>query len=206
LAEHTWGIAKGITHFAWCTVGKGYGGYLYLDDRLYGGYHGFAGNFGHTTLDEINSYTCGSGRRGCFVSFVAGPAIARAGQAAADSGRSPLLAELAGGCPVNTRMVFQANAADDPAAVEIINQVIRLISINLGGVVNTLDLHMIVMGGGVVNASTDFVLRINSRIRDFLETEEAKRDFMVVNETFPNAAIFGSAADFFVSVGFLPAL
>ena len=96
--------------------------------------------------------------------------------------------------------------ADDPAAVEIINQVIRLISINLGGVVNTLDLHMIVMGGGVVNASTDFVLRINSRIRDFLETEEAKRDFMVVNETFPNAAIFGSAADFFVSVGFLPAL
>jgi glucokinase len=203
LAEHTWGIARGITHFAWCTVGTGYGGYLFLDDKIYGGYHGFAGNFGHTTLDEINGYPCGCGRRGCFETFVAGPAIARAGQAAVDSGRSPLLAQLAGDRPVSTHMVFQANANGDPAAVEIINQVIRLISINLGGVVNTLDLHMIVMGGGVVNASPDFVPRINARIRDFLETEEAKRDLMVVKETFPNAALFGSAADFFISHGCL---
>ncbi|HMD88184.1 MAG TPA: ROK family protein [Anaerolineaceae bacterium] len=206
LAEHTWGIAKGISDFAWCTVGTGYGGYLYLNDRLYDGYHGFAGEIGHTTYDDIHGYPCGCGRRGCFETFVTGPAIARAGQSAIDSGRSPIMSELAGGNPVSSYMVFQAKDAGDPAAVEIIDQVIRLISINLGSLVNILDLHMIVMGGGIVNASPDFVPRINSLIRDFLETEEAKRDLLVVKETFPNAALFGSAADFFIYNSFLPAI
>jgi predicted NBD/HSP70 family sugar kinase len=203
LAEHTWGAAKGVRNFIWATVGTGYGGYLYLEDRLYGGYHGFAGNFGHITLDEIHGYPCGCGRRGCFETFVAGPAIARQGQAAVDAGRSPLMARLAGGQPVTTRIVFQAEAAGDKAATEIIEQVIRLISINLGGVVNLLDLEMIVMGGGVVNASPDFVQRIDRRIRDYLMTEEAKRDLKVVKESFPNAAVFGAAADFFQTHGFM---
>jgi glucokinase len=203
LAEHAWGAARGVSHFLWATVGTGYGGFLFLEDHLYGGYHGFAGNFGHITLDEVNGYPCGCGRRGCFETFVAGPAIARAGQAAVDARRSPMLADLAAGKTVTTKMVFQAYQAGDPASLEIIDQVIRLISINLGGVINLLDLKMIVMGGGVVNASPDFVPRINRRIRDFLMTEEAKHDLQVVKETFPNAALFGAAADFFYRTGIL---
>jgi len=60
---------------------------------------------------------------------------------------------------------------------EIIEQVIRLISINLGGLVNILDLEMIIMGGGVTHATPEFVTRVSQRIRDYLETAEAIRDF-----------------------------
>jgi glucokinase len=203
LAEHTWGAAKGVEHFIWATVGTGYGGFLWIKDGLYGGFHGFAGNFGHITLDEVNGYPCGCGRRGCFETFVAGPAIARAGQAAVNAGQSKMLAGMSAEKPVSTRMVFDARAAGDPAAVEIIENVIRLISINLGGVINLLDLQMIVMGGGVVNASPDFVECINRRIRDFLMTEEAKRDLRVVKESFPNSALFGAAAMVFDKQGLL---
>jgi glucokinase len=198
LAEHTWGAARGLRNFAWCTVGTGYGGYLYLEDRLYSGSHSSAGNFGHITMDEINGHPCGCGRRGCFETYVAGPAIARQGQQAAEDGRSPMLVQMAAGSPVTTRMVCQASQAGDPAAAAIIEQVIRLISINLGGVVNLLDLDMIVMGGGVVHSSPDFVDRIQARIRDFLMTDEAKQDLKVVKETFSNAPLVGSAADFFI--------
>jgi glucokinase len=203
LAEHTWGVARGVRNFIWATVGTGYGGFLYIEDKLYGGNHGFAGNFGHITLDEVNGYPCGCGRNGCFETYVAGPGIARAGQAAVIEGRSSMMAEMAAGQPVTTRMVFAARAAGDPAAIEVIDQVIRLISINLGGVVNLLDLEMIVMGGGVVNASDDFVDLVNARIRDFLMTEEAKRDLKVVKESFPNSALFGAAADVFQRQGLL---
>ena len=203
LAERIWGVASGVHNFAWCTIGTGYGGYLYLKDRLYGGSHGFAGNFGHITLDEINGYPCGCGRRGCFETFVAGPAIARQGQQAADGNRSPMLIQMADGKPVTTRMVIQASQAGDPAAVEIIEQVIRLISINLGGVVNLLDLDMIVIGGGVANSSSDFIQRIDRRIRDFLMTEEAKRDLKIIKESFSNATLYGAAADFFIREGYL---
>jgi glucokinase len=193
-----------VRDFAWCTIGTGFGGYFYLNNCMVGGLHGFAGNFGHITLDEINGYPCGCGRRGCFETFVAGPAIARAGQSAAGSGRSPLLAQLAGDGPVTTRMVFQAEASGDPASVEIIKDVIRLIAINLGGVVTLLDLKMIVMGGGVVTATPDFIQRICARIQDFLMTEEAKRDLEIAKESFYNSALYGAAADFFIREGILP--
>ncbi len=201
LGEAVWGVAKNVRHMAWGTIGTGYGGYMILDGKLYGGAHGFAGNFGHMTLDEVNGYPCGCGRRGCFETFVAGPAIARAGQAAADQGRSPLLVELAAGQPVTTRLVFQAESAGDPAAVEILDKVVRLISINLGGLVNMLDLEMIVLGGGVVDGKPELVQRIHRRIRDFLMTAEAQRDLQVVRESLPNSPLWGAAADTLIRAG-----
>ena len=182
LAEVQWGAARGVRNFAWATVGTGYGGYLYLDGKLFDGTHGFAGNFGHTTLDEVHGAPCGCGRNGCFETYVAGPGIARAGQQAADSGESPFLASIASERAITSHDLFAAEAAHDPTAHAIIENVIRLIAINLGSVVNILDLDMIVMGGGVVNACPDFVLRVSQRIREHLMTEEAIRDLQVVRD------------------------
>jgi len=204
LAEHIWGAAQGVQYFAWCTIGTGYGGYLYLDNQLYGGFHGFAGNFGHITYDEIHGFPCGCGKRGCFETFVAGPAIARAGQAAADAGHSPLMAELSQDGRVTTQVVFQAYTQGDPAAIEIVQRVVRLVAINLSGVVNLLDLEMIVMGGGIVRACPDIVELVSTRIRDYLMTTEAKRDLRIVRETFENATLYGAAADVFIRSGILP--
>jgi predicted NBD/HSP70 family sugar kinase len=203
LAEAIWGGARGVRNFLWATVGTGYGGYLWLNSELYGGSHGFAGNFGHITLDEINGFPCGCGRKGCVETFVSGPAIARAGQAALEAGRSPALARLAQNGRVTSAMVFQAEAAGDAEAQAILAQVIRLIAINLGGVVNLLDLDMIVMGGGVTHGSPDFVERVSRRIRDFLMTAEARRDLQVVHESFSNATLFGAAAHVFVEAGII---
>jgi glucokinase len=203
LAEHIWGAAQGVNYFAWCTIGTGYGGYLYLDNQLYGGFHGFAGNFGHITYDEIHGYPCGCGKRGCFETYVAGPAIARAGQAAVDAGHSPLMAELSQDGRVTTQVVFQAYAQGDPAAVEIVQRVVRLVAINLSGVVNLLDLEMIVMGGGIVRACPDIVELVSTRIRDYLMTAEAKHDLRIVRESFENAALYGAAADVYFRSGII---
>ena len=201
LAEAIWGAGRGIRNFAWATVGTGYGGYLFLNGRLYGGAHGFAGNFGHITLDERNGYPCGCGRRGCFETFVAGPALARAGQAAHDAGESSILAALAEDGIVSTRMVFRAIELGDAAATQIVDDAIRLICINLGGMVNTLDIDLIVMGGGVTAAASWFVERINAEIRAYLMTVEARRDLRVLRESLPNAALWGAAAHVFAVAG-----
>ena len=198
LAEILWGAAHNYRNFAWCTVGTGFGGYLYLNGKLYDGTHGFAGNFGHYTLDEINGAPCGCGRKGCFETFVSGPAIARAGQRAAEEGKSEYLKAISAERSITTRDVFSASSIGDPQAGLIIDEVIRIISINLGGLTNILDLDIIVMGGGVVNASPDFVPRINQKIREYLMTEEAIRDLKVVKESFENSALIGAAADVFL--------
>jgi len=204
LAEAVWGHGAGERNFVWATVGTGYGGYLFLDGRLYGGAHGFAGNFGHSTYDEINGHACGCGRRGCFETFVAGPAIARAGQAAHEAGRSLILSSLATDGRVSTRDVFQAIELGDPVAAQIVDDAIRLICINLGGMVNLLDIKLIVMGGGVTKAAPWLVERINERIRAYLMTVEAQRELRVVRESSANAALWGAAAHVFAAEGILP--
>jgi glucokinase len=194
LAEHTWGAARGLSHFCWCTVGTGYGGYLYLEGKPYDGYHGIAGPFGHNTLDEINGYPCGCGRRGCVETCVAGPAIARQGQKALETGASPALARLAGSSPVNPSMVAEAFRQGDPASVKIIEEVVRMIAVSLGGVNNLLDLQLFILGGGVIHALPELVGMIDIKIRAYLMSEEAKRDLRIVRESFSNSSLYGAAA------------
>jgi glucokinase len=203
VGELVWGAAKGLKYVAWATDGTGYGGYLFLDGRLIDGTHGFAGPFGHNTLDEKNGYPCGCGRKGCVETFVSGPGIARAGQKAAENGESIALAAIIKERPVTTRDVFAAEAAGDAGAHAVIEEVIRLLSISLSGLVNTLDLDMIIFGGGVTHASPDFVERVDRRIRDFLMSEEAIRDLRVIRETHKNSCLIGAAAEVFVQQGIL---
>jgi glucokinase len=201
IGEALWGAAKGVRHFAWATIGTGYGAYLFLDGKLYGGEHGFAGNFGHNTYDEINGRLCGCGLRGCFESFVAGPAIARAGQEAVDEGQSQMLADRAKDSPVTTRMVFQAEQAGDPAAKKIIADNIRLVGISLASIVNLLDISLIVLGGGVTKGTPDYISRIEAKTRDYLMTVEARRELRIVPETFSNSVLYGAAANVFIQKG-----
>jgi glucokinase len=201
LGEVVWGAAREARHFAWVTIGTGFGAYLYLDGKLYGGKHGFAGNIGHNTIDEVDGYPCGCGRKGCLETYVAGPAIARAGQAALETGTSPALQRLAVDGKVTTGMVFQAEAMGDPAAAEIIDRAIGMAVIGLAGLVNTLDLELIVLGGGVAHGCPDFPERVDRQIRRYLMSAEAGQDLQIKGESLPNSALFGAAADVFVRRG-----
>jgi glucokinase len=205
MAEVLWGKAKGLKYVAWMTLGTGYGGYLFLDGKLYGGVHGFAGNLGHNIYDEKTGDLCGCGQKGCFESFVAGPAIANQGQIVADQGKSKILDDLSENRqhPVTTKMVFQAESLGDQASKEIIEEVIRKLGISLSSMVNLLDLEMIVLGGSVWKGSPGFIKRVDKRVRDFLMTEEAKRDLKITTESFQNSALVGAAADVFLHTGLL---
>lgn len=205
VAEVLWGHAKGYQHVAWMTLGTGYGGYLFLDGKLYDGSHGFAGNLGHSIYDERKGELCGCGQRGCFESYVAGPAIAQQGQVAVDLGRSKLLEELVEkyGHPVTTKMVFEAEAKGDPTASEIIAGVVRKLGISLSSMVNLLDLEMIVLGGGVLSGSPNFMERVDQSVRKYLMTKEAKRDLKIVRESFENSALVGAGAYVFIKNGIL---
>jgi glucokinase len=203
LAEQTRGAARGARNFCWVTLGTGYGGYLFLDGKLFDGHHGIAGPFGHNTIDEVNGYLCGCGRRGCVETYVAGPAIARAGQAAREAGESALLAELAGAAKVSTPMVIRAFHQGDPTAIRIIGEVARIISISLAGVNNLLDLEMFILGGGIVRALPELVDLVDRKMRGYLMSEEAKRDLQIKRESFPNASLIGAAMHAFVNQGML---
>jgi predicted NBD/HSP70 family sugar kinase len=74
LAEGLWGVGRGFTDFAYIKVSTGIGAGLVLNGSLYRGVGGYAGEIGHTTIEE-DGPLCRCGNRGCLEMFAAAPAL-----------------------------------------------------------------------------------------------------------------------------------
>jgi predicted NBD/HSP70 family sugar kinase len=81
VAEVAWGAGAGAADVVYLKLSRGIGAGLILDDRLYGGAIGTAGEIGHTTR-TAEGELCRCGNRGCLETTAGTDAIARrAGQA-----------------------------------------------------------------------------------------------------------------------------
>ena len=63
LAEWKFGAGRGHHNVLYLTISTGVGGGVIINDRLLQGYHGLAGELGHTTVQE-GGPLCGCGQRG----------------------------------------------------------------------------------------------------------------------------------------------
>lgn len=201
IGEASWGVGRGLDHFAWVTLGTGFGAALFLQGKVFGGERGFAGAFGHNTVDEIQGYPCGCGRRGCLETYASGRALARNGQAAVDMGHQTLLREIADGQPITAEMVFHAATKGDLTAKHLVDQLIRYASIGISQLINILDIKLIIMGGGLTKAGPEFIRKINTETKKHLFNAEAANVIMIIKETLPNSALFGAAANVFMQCG-----
>ncbi|HVC38860.1 MAG TPA: ROK family protein [Candidatus Dormibacteraeota bacterium] len=137
LAEYRRGTGRGTQDFVYVTVSTGIGAGLILGGRLYRGYQGSAGEFGHMVIFP-GGPACNCGNRGCLEALASGTAIAReAGVASAFE-------------------VSRMASAGDPAARAILSRAARYIGLALGGLINLLNPEAVALGGGVVASSPDF--------------------------------------------------
>lgn len=74
LAEHRHGIARGHDTSVFVKVSSGVGAGIVLEDRLFHGNGGTAGEIGHLTLDE-NGPVCRCGSRGCLEAYTSTVAL-----------------------------------------------------------------------------------------------------------------------------------
>lgn len=125
-------------------LGTGVGGGLVVRGEVVDGRTGIAGEWGHNRLPglpdaEAASHPCYCGRMGCLEQFLSGPALER--RYAAAAGISRPLAEIAA----------RASAGQDPHAGATIDWLVGALARSLSVVVNIVDPHAIVLGGGVSN-------------------------------------------------------
>ena len=76
LAEHWFGLAKGLEHAVVITIEHGTGSGLILNGKLYRGASGLAAEFGHTKL-VFEGPECQCGQHGCMETHTAGFAVLR---------------------------------------------------------------------------------------------------------------------------------
>src|SRR3954449_12130103 len=139
-------------------VGTGIGAGLVSGGRLHRGANGCAGDIGHVAVAEAENVICRCGNSGCLEAIAGGAALAREGRRLAESGGSPVMAEmLAAKGSLWADDVTRAAERGDPAARALLAQAGRLVGGTLATLVSFYNPALVVLGGGVV-LSGDFVL------------------------------------------------
>jgi glucokinase len=110
-----------------------------------------AGELGHITV-EPEGPPCGCGNRGCLEQFASAKAIERMAREAAAGGNAPALARVAAKRGFSSETVCQLAESGDGAAQEIFGRAGRALGILVAALVNTFNLPMYVIGGGVAEA------------------------------------------------------
>lgn len=154
LGEGRYGAARGHSDLIYMTVSTGIGTGLILENRIYRGSRGFAGEAGHMIV-KPDGPACGCGRRGCLEALASGTAIARAANEAIGAGIRTSLSETAKGGTVTAADVFAAARSGDRLSREILEESIHYLGIGLVNLVNLLNPGIIVIGGGVAEAGDD---------------------------------------------------
>jgi predicted NBD/HSP70 family sugar kinase len=167
---------------AYLSIGTGIAAGIVLNGRPLRGASGLAGEVGHIVVDPAGA-KCPCGSVGCLETIAAGPAIASAGRkaaaaSAADENRPTTLTNTA-----TAGDVFRAAAAGDEAAQQIARNVGEHLARAVRGLVLTLGVQRIVIGGGVA-ASGDALL---SPIKEALGRE--RRTSRLVETAFAAASL-----------------
>ena len=158
-AEHQAGAAKGKQEVFFVSLSATVGAGLILDGKIYRGANGFAGEFGHMTIDP-EGIECSCGNVGCLETIASAPNIVRRMRSRLRRDRTSSLSTLA--IPRDRELTAEDIAAaakhGDEMSQLIMERTGMFLGIALAAVVNLLNLEMIVMGGGVM-AAGDLILK-----------------------------------------------
>ena len=140
LSEALDGAARGRPVVFGVILGTGVGGGVVVNSHLVEGLQHIAGEWGHNLL-EPDGPPCYCGRRGCVETLLSGPGLARDYSAH-------------GGDPtIDARAIVERAAQGDALAETALQRYLDRFGRALATVINILDPHAIVLGGGMSNIS-----------------------------------------------------
>jgi glucokinase len=174
LAEHGLGAGRGTSSMLGITLGTGVGGGLVLDGKLYLGYKGTAGEFGHQTILP-DGPPCNCGNQGCLEALARADAIA-----------------TACGQPGVEQSVAAARAGDKRAR-QGLRDVGRYLGIGASNVVVLLGVDRIVIGGGIAAAGEMLLDPIRQEVERRVHVTDVARIKVVCGELGIWAGAIGAA-------------
>ncbi len=151
IGEYLVGAGRGSRHMFYITIGMGIGGALVLDGKLWKGATGFAGEFGHITIDP-EGIECTCGNVGCLETVASAPNIVRRTHERLYRDGTSSLSRLAINKEFTAADIAREAKSGDDFAAMMIERTGRSIGTAVAAVINLLNIERIVLGGGVMEA------------------------------------------------------
>jgi glucokinase len=195
LGIKNFGVGKKAKNMLAAFVGTGIGGGLIIDGKLYRGSNYVAGEIGHM-LVEKNGPKCGCGMKGCFEAVASRTAIVNKIIKDIKSGKSSKLSKLVkSGERIRSKSLSSAVKYGDKVVSRRIKEGCDVIGEVLASISNLLNLDMIVLGGGLIEALDFYMLPlIKKPFSEHVLKDSAKGLKIVASKLRDDAAIFGGIA------------
>ncbi len=146
-------------------VGTGIGAGLVSKGRMWRGARESAGEIGHIIM-QMGGPLCGCGNHGCLESLASRTAIERDIRAGLDAGRTSLLTDLSGGdlSVIRSGAIRKALKAGDALVTEVVHRASEVLGYACLTVRHLVDPAVIVLGGGLIEACSDYMMPILENI------------------------------------------
>jgi glucokinase-like ROK family protein len=151
LGEWAYGAGREESNLIYVKVGSGVGAGLLLDNHIYRGATGTAGEIGHMTVDN-DGPVCTCGNRGCLEAIAGGRAIAQQAKRAVLSRRRTQLTLVEPLDKLTAKDVALAAGRGDLIAQQILSEAGEYLGTAIAGLINLLNPGIVVIGGGVAQA------------------------------------------------------
>jgi glucokinase len=149
LAEAILGLGRSMRIDSLCmlTLGTGVGNGIILNGKVWDGAAGMAGEAGHATIYP-DGLACPCGSHGCLEMYASATAVVRTANQRIAAGTAPALA----GGDWTAHSLADAAGGGNSDAKQIFIDAGRALGIGLAALVNTLNLPLYVVGGGLAQA------------------------------------------------------
>jgi glucokinase len=190
LAEQKLGAGKThhVESLCMLTLGTGVGSGLILNGHIWHGATGMGGESGHVIVQDVDGAACGCGGSGCLEQYASASAVMR------------MAREMMGERAPSSSHELAVLARTDPSAQQVFDHVGHSLAIALTGLVNTLNLPLYLIGGGVSEAWDLFApamfheLTIRSYVYRLTKPDELQPEVLARHKTYISGAQLGPKA------------
>ena len=192
--ENWAGAGREVKDLVALTLGTGIGGAIILDNRLWRGIDGTAGEIGHMII-QVDGRPCNCGSRGCLEQYGSATGIVATAREMVASGRETIITDMAAGNLDNltSKDVYEAYVRGDRLAAEVFAETGRLLGIGLTTLANLLNPEMFVICGGVTAAGDVLFDPMRQTLRELAFREPGERAQVVPAQLGGDAGLIGAA-------------
>jgi glucokinase len=194
--EFRFGAGKGYNDMIFLTISTGIGAGIIINNKLYRGATGTAGEFGHTIVEPKSELTCTCGNKGCLMACACGMALPYLFEQKLKEGKVSKL-----NLPSNfdlTKMSGQllkkGLEIDDPVSKEIILDSGYYVGLGIYNIFQALNPPLIVLGGGLTNWGDFYLNKIKSTFYGLARDMVFDPIGIVISNIGDDAGVIGAAA------------
>lgn len=195
LAENRYGIGRSVNSFVIITIGTGLGAGIVINNHLFDGSYGYAGEFGHTKVENIDR-KCNCGGTGCLETVVSANGIKRT-LAKKLNLKSPEDAPV-------VRSIFERAKQGDTVCIETLEYTFQVLGKKLSDLIHVLTPEAIVFCGNISKSLDSYMPLVKKECeRNLLNNMRGKTKYIVsdlldqkMNLLGPASLAFNKKLDF----------